>query len=221
MNRKLYLFGGIVSVFLIFIIWLFAYLFIAGRHTDETIDHRARVAGFLACLFGIAIVVKFAWEVWRTQIEEQSRDQGDRDELKCEVKWDSHPFPEGRLTVSLYNGNNLAVSVRHVSLHCARMEKPEIVVELKAFCRVDPPEAGVAGLVTSRWKSSFVIEPHHPVSVYLQPSEVIALLPMIAAEPDECTFIEIATEGGFLEVITGEQIKPIVQIVLSKLAKKT
>src|SRR5271170_1148174 len=123
MNRKVYLFGGIASVFLIFIIWLFAYLFIAGRHTDETIDHRARVTGFLACLFGIAIVVKFAWEVWRTQIEEQRRDEGGRDELKCEAKWDSHPFPEGRLTVSLYNGNNLAVSVRHVSLHCARMEK--------------------------------------------------------------------------------------------------
>ncbi len=217
MNRKIYLFGGIASIFLV---WLFAYLFIAGRHTDETVDHRARVGAFIACLFGITIIVKFAWDVRQAQIDQQRREDGG-DELKREVKWDSHPFPEGRLTVSLYNGNNLAVSVRHVVLHCARMEKSEIVAELRAFCRVDPPEPGVAGLVTSRWKSSFVIEPHHPVSVYIQPCEVITLLHVIAAAPEECTFIEIATDGGFLAVITGDQIKPVAQIVLSKLAKKT
>jgi len=218
-EKKLYLSGVSAAVFLVFIIWLFVYLFFGG-HADDEIDRRARVAAFIACLFGIVAVVKFAWEVQQKRNEEQKRVLDHEDHLRCEVIFDPQPFPEGRLAVSLYNKGNFAVSIRRVALHCEPPERTEVVAELKAFCRVDPPEPGVSGLVTSRWQSFFVIEPRHPVRVFVQPSEVATLLPLIAAYPNSCTFIAIETDGGYRSVIPGEQIGPVVQTVLAKLAKK-
>lgn len=219
MNKKLYLSGAGAAVFLVFIVWLLVYLFF-GSHSDEGVDHRARVASFIACLFGIVVVGKFVWEVRQKRDEERKRERNRENHLRCEVIHDSQPFPEGPLAVSIYNKGDLAVSVRRVALHCEPPERAETVAELKAFCRVDPPEPGVSGLVTSRWQGFFVIEPRHAIRVFLQPSEVTAVLPLIGATPHSCTFIAIETDGGYRGVIPGEQIGPVVQIVLAKLAKK-